>query len=220
MLVNTAYVFINNLDPQVRTLFRHMVEKAQITACIPRVLHGKVSLDWALTYGNPIRDKNTQTKGLTYWEPTHTDLKARRKIETRGMTKGRTYVVFLYHVCQALGVRIMECGLFKVDIRSGDLEALKRVKIIGLFSDVIGPNAQKQVDIAKSELKEYTKEAVRHRDGLECVEKIATKQFAHSRTHAAGSRKWIRTASMSMPEYKTMIVAALNVLPVKSVVTT
>ena len=91
------------------------------------------------------------------------------------MTKGRTYVVFLYHVCQALGVRITECGLFKVDIRSGDLETLKRVKIIGLFSDVIGPNAQKQVDIAKSELKEYTKEAVRHRDGLECVEKIATK---------------------------------------------
>ena len=197
-----------------------MVEEAQITAGIPRVFHGKIFLDWALTYGNPIRDKNTQTKGLTYWEPTRTDLKARRKIETRGMTKGRTYVVFLYHACQALGVRITECGLFKVDIRSGDLEALKQVKIIGLFSDVIGPNAQKQLDIAKLKLKEYTKEAVRHRDGLECVEKIATKKFAHSGTHAAGSRKWIRTASMSMPEYKTMIAAAFNVLPVKSVVTT
>ena len=127
-------------------------------------------------------------------------------------------MAFLYHACQALGVRITECGLFKVDIRSGDLERLERVKIIGLFSDVIGPNVQKQLDIAKLKLKEYIKEAVRHRDGLECFEKIATKQF--SEIHAAGSRKWIRTASLSMPEYKTMIVAAFNVLPVKLVVTT
>ena len=129
-------------------------------------------------------------------------------------------MAFLYHACQPLGVRITDCGLFKVDIRSGDLEGLERVKIIGLFSDVIGPNVQKQLDITKLELKDYIKEAVCHRDGLECVEKIASKQFAHSEIHAAGSRKWIRTASMSMPEYKTMIAASFNVLPVKSVVTT
>ena len=220
MLVNTAYAFINNLDPQVSTLFRHMVEEARIAAGIPRVPHGKIFLDWDLTYGNPVRDKNTQTKGLTYWEPTRTDPKARRKIGTRGKAKGRTYVAFLYHACQALGVRIADSGLFKVDIRSGDLEGLERVQIIGLYSDAEGPNAQAQLDKAKLELKEYTKEAVRHRDGLECVEKIATKQFAHSGTHAAGSRKWIRTASLSMPEYKTMIAAAFNVLPVKSVVST
>ena len=220
MLVNTAYAFINNLDSQIHTLFRHMVEEARIVAGIPRVPHGKIFLDWDLTYGNPVRDKNTLTNGLTYWDSIRTDPKARRKIGTRGKAKGRTYVAFLYHACQALGVRITECGLFKVDIRSGDLEGLEQVKIIGLFSDVIGPNAQKQLHIAKLELKEYTKEAVHHRDGQECVEKITTKQFAHSGIHAAGSRKWIRTASLSMPEYKTMIVAAFNVLPVKSVVTT
>jgi hypothetical protein len=129
-------------------------------------------------------------------------------------------VVFLYHTCQALGVRITADGPFKVDIRNGELEGLKRVKVIGLFNDVQGPQAQKQLDIAKLELKEYTKEVVRHRDGLEIVENIASKQFAHSGTHAAGSRKWIQTASLSMPEYKTMIAAAFNVLPVKSVVTT
>ena len=43
--------------------------------------------------------------------------------------------------------------------------------------------------MAKLELKEYTKEAVRHKDGLECIEKIATKQFVLSKTHAAESRK-------------------------------
>ena len=126
-------------------------------------------------------------------------------------------MAFLYHACQALGVIITECDLFKVHIQNG--EGLERVKIIGLFSDVIGMNAQKQLDIAKLELKEYSKEAVRHRDGLECVEKFATKQFAHSWTHAAGSRKWIRTASLSMPEDKIMIAAAFNVLSVKSIVT-
>ena len=72
-------------------------------------------------------------------------------------------MAFLYHACQTLGVKITKCGIFNVDIRNGDLEGLERVKIIGLFSDVIGPNAQKQLDIAKLELKEYTKEAVRHR---------------------------------------------------------
>ena len=203
MLVNTAYAFINNLDSHVFTLFRHMVEEARIAAGIPRVPHEKIFLDWDLTYGNPIRLKNTQTKGLTYWEPTRTDPKARRKIGTRENAKGRTYVAFLYHACQTLGVRITECGLFKVNIRSGNLEGLERVKIIDLFNDVIGPNAQKQLDIANLKLKEYIKEAVHHRDGLECVEKIATKQFAYNGTHAAGSRKWIRTASLSMPEYKT-----------------
>jgi hypothetical protein len=107
-----------------------------------------------------------------------------------------------------------------VDIRNGDLEGLERVKVIGLFSDVLGTHAQKQLEMVKLELKAYTKEAVHHRDGLEIVKNIASKQFAHSGAHTAESRKWIRTASLSMPEYKEIIVAAFNVLPVKSVVTT
>jgi hypothetical protein len=73
MLVNTAYVFVNNLDPQIHTLFRHMVEEARVAAGIPRVSQGKISMDWNLAYGNPVRDKNTKTKGLVYWEPTRTD---------------------------------------------------------------------------------------------------------------------------------------------------
>ena len=111
-------------------------------------------------------------------------------------------------------------GPFKVDIHNGDLEGLERVKTIGLFSDGLGPNAQVRLDKDKLELKEYTKEAVMHRDGLEIVEKIASKQFAHDGAHAAGNRKWIRTSCLSMPEYKTMIAAAFKVLLVKSVVTT
>ena len=107
-----------------------------------------------------------------------------------------------------------------MDIHNDDLEGLERVKIIDLFNDVLGSRAQKRLDMAKLELKEYTKEAVRHQDGLEIIEKIASKYFAHNVGHAAGSRKWIRTASLSMSEYKTMIAAAFNVLPVKSVVTT
>ena len=55
ILVNTAYAFINNLDPQVRTLFRHMMEEARIAADIPRDLYGKSFLDWDLTYGTRIR---------------------------------------------------------------------------------------------------------------------------------------------------------------------
>ena len=219
MLVNTAYAFINHLDLQVHTLFRHIVEEARVAANIPRFPYGKIFIDWHLAYGNPVRDKNTQTKGLTYWEPTRTDPKARRKIGMRGNDKGRTYVTFLYHACQTLGVRITVDGPFKVDIRSGNREGLEQVKIIGLFSDVLGPHAQKMLEMVKLELKEYIKEAVRHRDGLERVEKITMKQFVHSGTHATGSRKWIRTASLSMFEYKTMIVAAFNILPVKSVVT-
>ena len=166
-----------------------MVEEACVAAGIPRVPQGKIFMDWDLAYSNTVRDKNTKTKGLAYWEPTRTDPKARRKIGTRGKGKGRTYVTFLYHACQALGVRIMADGPFKVDIRNGDLEGLERVKFIGLFNDVRGPQAQKQLEIAKLELKEYTKEAVRHRDGLEIVENIASKQFAHSGAHATGNRK-------------------------------
>ena len=66
MLVNTAYAFINNLNPQVCTLFRHMVEESCVAAGISRVSHGKIFLDWDLAYDKPVRDKNTQTKGLTY----------------------------------------------------------------------------------------------------------------------------------------------------------
>ena len=107
-----------------------------------------------------------------------------------------------------------------MDVRNGDLEGLERVKIIGLFSNSLGPNAQSRLDNEKLEVKEYTNEAVRRQDELEIVEKIASKQFAHDRAHAAGSRKWIQTLSISMPEYKTMIAATFNVLPIKSVVTT
>ena len=148
------------------------------------------------------------------------DSKAIWKIGTHGKGKGRMYIAYLYHACQILGVRIMANGPFKVIIRNGDLEGLERVKIIGLFSDGLGPNAQTRLDKDKLELKEYTKEAVRHRDGLKIVEKIASKQFAHDGAHTAGSRKWIRTFCLNMPKYKTMIAAAFNVLPVKSVVST
>ena len=107
-----------------------------------------------------------------------------------------------------------------MDIRNGDLEGLERVKIIGLVSDVLGPHAQKRLKMSKLGLKVYTKKAVRHQDGLEIVENIALKQFAHSGTHVAGSRKCIRTVSLSMPVYKTMIATAFNVLSVKLIVTT
>lgn len=69
-------------------------------------------------------------------------------------------MALLYHACQALGVRIMVNGPFKVDIRNGDLEGLERVKIIGLFNDEMGLNAQARLDKDKLDLKEYTKEAV------------------------------------------------------------
>lgn len=93
-------------------------------------------------------------------------------------------------------------------------------KVKNLFSDEVGPNVQRRPDNDKYELKEYTKEAVRHRDRLEIVEKITSKQFAHDETHAAGSEKWIRTLCLSMCEYRTMIVATFNVLPGKIVLTT
>ena len=178
MLVNTAFAFLNNLDPHVKLLFKHMVEEIRVAAEIPRVPRDpqrRIFMNWGLTYGNPMRDANTQIKSLAYWKPMRTDSKARRKIRTRGKGKGRTYVAFLYHACQALGVRIMVNGPFKVDIRNGDLEGLERVKIIGLFNDEMGLNAQARLDKDKLDLKEYTKEAVRHRDGLEIVEKIASK---------------------------------------------
>ena len=79
-----------------------MVEEAHVAAGIPRIPHEKIFMDWDLAYDNTVRDKNTKTKGLAYWEPTRTGPKARRKIGTRGKDKDRTYVVFLYHACQAL----------------------------------------------------------------------------------------------------------------------
>ena len=94
-------------------------------------------------------------------------------------------MAFLYYACETLRVRITADGPFKVDICNGDLEGLERVKIIGLFNDVLGLQAQKQLELAKLELKEYTKEAVRHRDGLEFVENIVSKQFTHSGVHDA-----------------------------------
>ena len=72
-------------------------------------------------------------------------------------------------------MQIMADMPFKVDIRNGNLEGLERVKIIGLFNDGLGPNAQMRFDKDKLELKDYTKEAVRHRDGLEIIEKIVSK---------------------------------------------
>jgi hypothetical protein len=120
-----------------------------VAAGIPRVPQGKIFMDWDLAYGNTVRDKNTKTKNLAYWEPTRMDPKARRKIGTRGKGKGRAYVAFLYHACQALGLRITADGQFKVDIRNGDLEGLERIKVIGVFSDVLGPHAQKQLELAK-----------------------------------------------------------------------
>ena len=59
-------------------------------------------------------------------------------------------MAFLYHACQTLGIRITADGPFKVNIGSRDLE---RVKIRGLFSDVLGPYVQKMLEMAKLELK-------------------------------------------------------------------
>ena len=94
MLVNTAYAFLNNMDPQVRTLFKYMVEEVRVAAGIPRAPQSRIFMDWDLTYGNLVIDVNTQTKGLAYWEPTRTDPKARRKIGTRGKGNGHTYITF------------------------------------------------------------------------------------------------------------------------------
>jgi hypothetical protein len=66
MLVNTTYAFVKNLDPQIRTLFWHMVEEARVAAGIPRVPQGKIFMDWDLAYGNTVRDKNMKTKDLAY----------------------------------------------------------------------------------------------------------------------------------------------------------
>ena len=41
-----------------------------------------------------------------------------------------------------------------MDIRNGDLEGLERMKVIDLFSDVLGLQAQKQLELTKLELKE------------------------------------------------------------------
>lgn len=120
----------------------------------------------------------------------------------------------LYHIhlprVPSLRVRITADGPLKVDIRNRELEGLERVKIIGLFNNGLGPNAQSRLNNEKIELKECTKEAVWHRNGLEIVERIASKQFAHDGVHVAGSRKWIRTSSLSMLEYKTMVAAAFK----------
>lgn len=157
MLVNTVYVFMNKMDPQVKILFRHMVEEARMAAEISRAPHGKIFMDWDLIYRNPIHDVNTQTKGFAYWKPTRTDSKARRKIRTRGKCEGRTYIAFLYHVCQTLGMQITAKKLFKVDIRNGNLEGLEKMKVIGNLNNKMGPNAQAMLDNEKLELKEYTK---------------------------------------------------------------
>ena len=189
-------------------------------AGITHAPRGKIFMDWDVAYGNPVWDKNIQTNGLAYWELTHTNHTTRRKIMTRDKRKYRTYIALFYHECQALGVRITADGPFKVDIRIADLEGLERVQIISIFSDRLGPNAQSRLDNEKLKLKKYTNEAVRHRNILEVVERISSKQFAHDKAHAAGSRKWIRTSSLSMSEYEIMIATAFKVLPVKSVLTT
>ena len=111
-------------------------------------------------------------------------------------------------------------GLFKVNIHNGNLEGLEKVKIINNLNIGMDMNSQTMLDNEKLELKEYTKEAVRYRDGLEIVEKIASKQFTHDGAHTARNRQWIQTSCLSMPEYKTIIAAAFNVLPVNLVVST
>jgi hypothetical protein len=71
-------------------------------------------------------------------------------------------------------------GPFKVDIRNGDLEELGGKKIIGLFSDQLGPNAQTRLDNDKLELKKYTKSSAtprRIRDRREDCVKIICAQW-------------------------------------------
>ena len=60
MLINTPYAFVNNFDPQIRTLFRHMVEEARMAAGISRVPQGKIFINWDVAYGNTVRDKTLQ----------------------------------------------------------------------------------------------------------------------------------------------------------------
>jgi hypothetical protein len=102
-------------------------------------------------------DVNTQTKGLAYGEPTRMDLHARRKIGMLGKGKGRTYMTFLYHACQALGVKITTDGVFKVNVHNGDLEGRERVMIIGNVNNRMGPCAQAMLNSEKLAPKEYTK---------------------------------------------------------------
>lgn len=94
ILVNTAYAFMNNLNLQVKTLFKYMMEEVWMAAGIPRASQGKNFMDWDVIYGNPVRDVNTQTKGLAYWEHTRTNPKAWRKIGTQGKNNGYNYITF------------------------------------------------------------------------------------------------------------------------------
>lgn len=83
MLVNMDYAFIYNLDSHVKILFKHMTCKARISIIIPQAPQGEIFMDWDVVYGNPIRDVNTQAKGIAYWELTQMDPKARKNIGTR-----------------------------------------------------------------------------------------------------------------------------------------
>lgn len=80
ILVNTAYAFINNLDPQMKTLLRHKAKEARKTVGISYAVGGKIFLKWEVIYGNPVHDVNNQTKGLRYKEPTRTDPNAKKKL--------------------------------------------------------------------------------------------------------------------------------------------
>lgn len=111
-------------------------------------------MDWELKYGDTIRELVTKTKGLAHWEPVSINPKARRKIGIAGRGKGRTYIAFLYHACQKLGVRILEDGSFKVHARNKDLMTIAGSKVIG------GPESDLTLEKQKEELKAYTKEAV------------------------------------------------------------
>ena len=64
MLVNTTYAFVNNLDPQIRTLFRHMVEEARVAAGIPRV--PRVKSSWIGTSCTVIQYA-TRTRRRKFW---------------------------------------------------------------------------------------------------------------------------------------------------------
>ena len=99
MFVNTTYAFIINLDPQVRIMFRHMVEEVRVTVGIPRVPHGKIFMDWDLTtvvpYATRIRKPKVWHIGSRPIRILRQGVKSGREVRTKAeltLPSSSTYV--------------------------------------------------------------------------------------------------------------------------------
>lgn len=57
--VDTAYVFIQNLDLQTKIFFKYMVEETNI---VSGILQGKILMNRDVVYNNLVSDTNIQTK--------------------------------------------------------------------------------------------------------------------------------------------------------------